>query len=169
MAGMTTRRGLLAAAASGIASTGALGAVRQSSLAELKKEADVACLYHCDFGQPDRFSQLLTNISNHYSVYGGNPFDVQLCVVAHGAGVKFFLETLEGTPWSDETTVPKIFERVPPLAKLGLKVYLCSITFERQRLDREKARRDDFISFVPSGVATVAAMQAKGFAYIKIG
>lgn len=169
MAGLTTRRGLLAAAASGLAASPALAAVRQSSLGDLKKEADVACLYHCDFGQPDRFSQMLTNISNHFSVYGGNPFDVQLCIVAHGAGVKFFLETLEGTPWSEEMTVPRIFDRIPPLAQLGMKVYLCSITFERQRIDRERARKDTFISFVPSGVATVAALQSKGFAYIKIG
>jgi intracellular sulfur oxidation DsrE/DsrF family protein len=169
MAGLTTRRGLLAAAATGLASGSAFAAVRQASLADIRKEADVACLYHCDFGQPDRFSQMLTNVSNHYSAHGADPFGLQLCIVAHGAGVKFFLDNLEGTPWSEELTVPKIYERVPPLAKLGLKVFLCNITFERQKIDRERARKDEFISFVPSGVATVAALQSKGFAYIKIG
>ena len=112
---------------------------------------------------------MLTNISNHFSAAGDNPFDLQLAIVAHGAGVKFFLETLDGSPWAEEVTVPKIFERIPPLAKMGLKVHLCSITFERLKLDKARVRQADFISFVPSGVATVADLQAKGFGYIKIG
>jgi uncharacterized protein len=48
-------------------------------------------------------------------------------------------------------------------------VYLCNITFERQKIDRELAQKADFIKFVPSGVATLAALQTKGFAYIKVG
>lgn len=166
------RRHLVGAvvAAGGLMSTrAALAAPSILALADIKKEADVACVYHCDFGDPARFGQMLINISNHYAAGGSSPFDLQLCIVAHGAGVKFFLETLEGTTWADEVTVPKIFERIVPLSKSGLKVYLCDITFERQKLDRDKARKDAFVRFVPSGVATVAALQSKGFAYIKIG
>jgi uncharacterized protein len=111
---------------------------------------------------------MLQNIANHYSVYG-NPLDIQLAIVAHGQGIKFFLDTLEGTSWKDETTVPPMFQRVSDLAKSGLIVYLCNITFERQKLDRERARKADFIKFVPSGVAAVAALQSKGFAYLKVG
>lgn len=167
----TSRRNLIGAlAAAGAAAAGpALAAPAILKLAELKKEADVACLYHCDFGDPARFSQMLVNIANHYSVYGSNPFDLQLCIVTHGQGVKFFLESLEGSPWAEEVTVPKIFERVEALSKNGLTVYLCDITFERQKLDRNKARKNAFVQFVPSGVATVAALQAKGFGYMKIG
>lgn len=138
-------------------------------LAELKKEADVACVYHVDYGDPPRFVQTLTNISNHYSAYGANPFDLQIALVAHGPGVKFFMESLENTPWKEEVMVPQIFERIEAVSKLGMKVHLCNITFERLKLDREKARKAGFIDFVPSGVATVAALQSKGFAYIKIG
>jgi len=32
-----------------------------------------------------------------------------------------------------------------------------------------KTRKDKFLKFVPSGVATVAELQAKGFAYLKVG
>jgi hypothetical protein len=166
-----SRRTMMAAAAAGlvgIASPG-LAAPRQLALADLKKEADVACVYHCDFGDPPRFVQMLTNISNHYSAYGADPFALQLAVVAHGQGVKFFLETLEGTSWSDEVMVPKIFERVEDVAKNGLRIHLCEITFSRLKLDKARARNAPFVSFVPSGVATVAALQSKGFAYMKIG
>lgn len=165
------RRALLGGivfAGGAMASSAALAAPAMLSFDALKKEAETACVYHCDFGDPARFMQMISNISNHYSVYGGNPFDVQLVIVAHGPGVKFFLQDLGATPWKDESLPPESFERVQDVAKNGLRVYLCDITFERLKLDRQKAHKADFISFVPSGVATVAVLQGKGFAYIKI-
>lgn len=167
-----SRRALMLAAASGVvaATAPALAAPRQTALADLKKDADIACLYHCDFGEPQRFIQMLQNIANHYSAYGADPFALQLAIVAHGPGVKFFLESLDGTTWSDEAaTVPKIFERVEDVARNGLKVHLCEITFARLKIDKSKARKAEFVGFVPSGVAAVAALQAKGFAYLKVG
>lgn len=152
----------------GVAAAQAARAQTAIDLKSLQKEADVACLYHCDFGDPPRFNQMITNLSNHYSVYG-NPLDVQLVVVAHGQGVKFFLEDLEGTTWKEEVMVPKLYERVADVAKNGLKVYLCEITFQRLKIDKSKARKDSFVKFVPSGVATVGDLQAKGFGYLKIG
>ena len=160
--------GLVAAGGAVVATAAAAAAPETLDLANLKKEADVACLYHCDFGDPPRFNQMITNISNHYSVYG-NPLDVQIVTVVHGQGVKFFLEDLEGTTWKEEVMVPKLFERVSDVAKNGLKVYLCEITFTRLKIDKSKARKDAFVKFVPSGVATVADLQAKGFGYLKVG
>ena len=161
--------GGLVVAGSGLAAAAAAAAPTLLKLADLKKDADVACLYHCDFGDPKRFSQMMRNISNHFSVYGGSPLDIQLAVVAHGAGLKFFLDNLSGTPWQADEPVAALFENVDNAAKSGLKVYLCNITFENLKIDREKARKADFISLVPSGVATVAALQSKGFAYLKSG
>lgn len=165
----TTRRGIIAGAAGSLVAASAHAAPQALSMADLKKEADVACLYHCDYGDSARFAQTLNNISNHYSAYGADPFGLQLVIVAHGPSVKFFLGSLEGSPWKDETIDPKIFERVSDLAKNGLKVHLCEITFQRLKLDKGKVHDAPFVSFVPSGVATVAALQSKGFAYMKIG
>ena len=55
------------------------------------------------------------------------------------------------------------------LSKFGVEAYLCQITFKRQNIDTAKARKDEFIKFVPSGVASVAELQSKGFAYLKVG
>lgn len=166
------RRSLLGGvvlAGAGLTTSPASAAPKDLKLADIRKEADIACLYHCDFGEPPRFTQMLNNIGNHFGAYGANPLDIQLCVVAHSGGIKFFLETVEGTPWRDEVMVPQMFERISAQAKNGLKVYLCEITFKRFNLDKKLARNADFISFVPSGVATVAALQSKGFAYLKVG
>jgi intracellular sulfur oxidation DsrE/DsrF family protein len=55
------------------------------------------------------------------------------------------------------------------LTKYGVEAYLCQITYKRLNLDPAKTRKDAFLKFVPSGVATVAELQAKGFSYLKVG
>jgi intracellular sulfur oxidation DsrE/DsrF family protein len=168
----TTRRGVIGALA---ASSATLAATRLDAapnildLAATKKETDVACLYHCDFGDPRRFAQMLTNINNHLSVYEFDTFKVKLVIVAHGAGIKFFLQDLAGTPWEKDKIDPEIYKRVVGLSKFGVEVYLCRITFQRQKIDMAKAKSDAFIKLVPSGVATVAELQSKGFGYLKVG
>ena len=62
-----------------------------------------------------------------------------------------------------------MFERYTGIAKLGVDIFLCQITFKNNKIDLEKARTEPFIKLVPSGVATVAALQSKGFAYVKVG
>ncbi|MFC3694641.1 DsrE family protein [Chenggangzhangella methanolivorans] len=167
-----SRRSLVAGMALGgaaLAADTAKAAPTHMSLDDLKKEGEVAALYHCDYGDVARFEQTLNNISNHYSAYNGDPFALQIALIAHGGGIKFFLDSLDGTMWKDEKLPSDLFERANSLSKNGLKVYLCEITFKRNKLDPSRARPADFISFVPSGVATVAALQGKGFAYVKVG
>jgi intracellular sulfur oxidation DsrE/DsrF family protein len=169
---MTSRRGVVGAlAASGatLAASRLAAAPQALDLESVKKDTDVACIYHCDFGEPRRFSQMLQNMLNHYSAYDFDPFRLKLVVVAHGAGLKFFLADLAGTPWAKEAIDPEIYQRLVGLTKYGVEAYLCQITYKRLNIDPAKTRDDAFLKFVPSGVATVAALQAKGFAYLKVG
>ena len=168
----TSRRGFLGAlAVSGatLTATRLAAAPAKLELSALKKDTDVACLYHCDFGDPMRFSQLLTNINNHLSVYEFDTLRVKLVIVAHGAGIKFFLDDLTGTPWANDKIDPELYKRVVGLSKFGVETYLCEITYKRNNIDLAKTKQDAFLKFVPSGVATVAELQSKGFAYLKVG
>jgi intracellular sulfur oxidation DsrE/DsrF family protein len=160
--------GALAASGATLATT-ALAAPAALDLAAVKKDTDFACLYHCDFGDPRRFSQMLQNMLNHYSAYEFDSFKLKLVVVAHAAGIKFFLDDLSGTPWENDKIDPEIYQRFVGLTKYGVEAYLCQITYKRLKIDFEKTRKDAFLKFVPSGVATVAELQGKGFAYMKIG
>jgi uncharacterized protein len=161
--GLTASGAVLAAAATARAEPTVL------DLAALKKETDVACLYHCDFGDPQRFSQMLQNILNHYSAYDFDSFKLKVVVVAHGAGLKFFLDDLTGTPWEKDKIAPDLYHRFVGLTKYGVEGYLCQITYRRLNIDPAKTKKDAFLKFVPSGVATAAELQSKGFAYIKVG
>ncbi len=163
LAGLAVAGGAVAAAAGAAAQTGVL------DMKTVKKDTDVACVYHCDFGDAGRVGQMITNIDNHLSVYDYDPFKAKIVVVAHGQGIKPFLDNLEGTPWAKDAPAAGLIERFQGLAKLGVEVYLCQITFKRNKIEPTKARTDAFIKLVPSGVATVAELQAKGFSYIKVG
>jgi intracellular sulfur oxidation DsrE/DsrF family protein len=168
----TSRRGFLGALAVSGATVGAsrlAAAPSKLDLAALKKDTDVACVYHCDFGDPQRFSQMLTNINNHLTVYEFDTMRMKIVVVAHGAGLKFFLDDLTGTPWAKDSIDPDLYKRFTGLTKFGVEGYLCEITYKRQNIDIAKTKKDSFLKFVPSGVATVAELQTKGFAYLKVG
>ena len=168
----TSRRGLLGAlAVSGatLAASRVAAAPDKLDLSSLKKDTDIACLYHCDFGDPARFGQLLTNMNNHLSVYEFDNMRVKLVIVTHGAGVQFFLDDLSDTPWANNKIDPDLYKRFTGLTKFGVEAYLCEITFKRNKIDMAKAKKDSFLKFVPSGVATVAELQSKGFAYLKVG
>ncbi|MPZ41548.1 MAG: twin-arginine translocation signal domain-containing protein [Rhizobiales bacterium] len=162
--------GALAASGAVLASTsGARSNPVALDVSALKKEADFACLYHCDFGDPQRFSQMLNNVNNHLTVYDFDPTKIKIVVVAHAAGLKFFLQDLSGTPWEKETIDGDLYKRFTGLSKYGVEGYLCQITYKRLKIDPSKTRTDAFLKFVPSGVATVAELQAKGFGYLKVG
>ena len=112
---------------------------------------------------------MLTNMNNHLSVYEFDDMKVKLVIVTHGAGVKFFIDDLAGTPWANDKIDPDLYKRFTGLSKFGVEAYLCEITFKRNNIDLGKAKTNSSLKFVPSGVATVAALQGKGFAYVKVG
>ncbi len=168
----TSRRGFIGALALSGAALGAsrVGAASaQLSLSDIKKDTDVACLYHCDFGDVQRFSQMLTNMNNHLSAYEFDPMRVKLVIVTHGPGIKYFLADRSGTPWEKDQIDDEIYKRFVGLTKFGVEAYLCEITYKRLKIDPAKTRSESFLKFVPSGVATVAELQGKGFAYLKVG
>ena len=168
----TSRRGFIGALALSGAAIGASragAAPAQLSMNNIEKDTDIACLYHCDFGDPQRFSQMLANINNHLSAYEFDSLRVKIVVVAHAAGIKFFLADRSGTPWEKDEIDDDIYKRFVGLTKFGVEAYLCEITYKRLKIDPAKTRDDAFLKFVPSGVATVAELQGKGFAYLKVG
>jgi intracellular sulfur oxidation DsrE/DsrF family protein len=174
---MTTidRRHVLSAlAASGAALAGTTSAHSASNkelkISDIKKETDVACLYHCDFGDDKRYSAMLRNINNHLSVYNFDPLNTKIVIVAHSAGIKYHLKSLAGTPFEKQPPIdPELEKRMDALGKYGVEVYLCKITFQLQKVDIGLVKDASYIKIIPSGVATVAALQSKGFAYLKVG
>jgi intracellular sulfur oxidation DsrE/DsrF family protein len=168
------RRHLIGALAVGSAtlagSLAANAAPKQLKLSDMKKDTEVACVYHCDFGDDRRYDDMLRNINNHLSAHDFDPFGVKILIVAHGPGIKYHLKELSGTPWAKAPPIdPDLDKRMAGLAQYGVEVYLCKITFDLMALDLGRAKDVSYIRVVPSGVATVAQLQMKGYAYLKVG
>jgi uncharacterized protein len=168
-----SRRDMLGAAVTTGAALGAAAVAqaepKQLSIQNMKKTTQNATVYHCDFGDAARFSQQLRNINNHLAVYNNDPRALKVVIVAHSAGIKFFLKDLADTPWSQEQIDPQLIERMQTLSSYGVEVYLCKVTFSTLNINPAKARADECITFVPSGIAAAAALQTQGFSYLKVG
>ena len=98
----------------------------------------------------------LRNIGNHLDV---NP-QAQIVVVTHALGVDFLMEGARdknGNPYNIG---------VEALVERGVTFDVCEITLKSRKLDRKQFIPES--RFVPSGVAEIGKLQARGgFAYIK--
>ena len=98
----------------------------------------------------------LRNVGNHLDV---NP-QAQIVVVTHALGVDFMMEGARdknGNPYN---------VMVETLAERGVIFDVCEITLKSRNLDRKQFIPE--ATFVPSGVAEIGKLQARGgFAYIK--
>ena len=98
----------------------------------------------------------LRNIGNHLDV---NP-EARIVVVTHALGVDFLMEGAQdknGNPYN---------VAVETLAGRGVTFDVCEITLKSRKLDRKQFIPESV--FVPSGVAEIAKLQARGgFAYVK--
>ena len=165
-----TRRTLGAAvAATAFAASSASAEPKPVAIESIEKDADHCTVYHLDFGEPRRYSQLLDNVRNHFAYYDFSPMACKIVIVAHSVGIKFFLSDLAGTPWAAETLDPDLAKRMDALGMYGVQVVLCRTTFEKNNIAPARARQAEWLGMVQAGIVTAASLQNKGFAYIKIG
>ena len=98
----------------------------------------------------------LRNVGNHLDV---NP-EAKIVVVTHALGVDFLMEGARdknGNPYN---------VAVEALTERGVTFDVCEITLKGRKLERKQFIPE--AKFVPSGVAEIAKLQARGgFAYLK--
>lgn len=130
-------------------------------------------VYHADFGDPRRFSAMLTNINNMVTHYQNEMSDYDVRIVFLAGGVRFVTnEKLTGTPFAEDKALAAQREnlrgRLLSLARLhNVKLELCDITRSQLNLAPEKIYPE--VSLVPSGVVRIAQLQNEnGFAYLKV-
>lgn len=114
-------------------------------------------VYHINYDDQKRLNGTMRNIQNHINAVGKENLDLR--VVLHGKGVTLLA-------YAKEDLVMQ--EKVDKLKAQGIKFNVCNNTLRGRKLDYKKdlfAVADEDI--VPSGVAEIAALQAKGYVYLK--
>lgn len=114
-------------------------------------------VYHLNYDNPKRQKGMLRNINNHIKAVGAKKLDLR--VVMHGKGytmLKFANNDLQL-----QNTIIKLKDK-------GVKFQLCANTIRGKKLDINNLfGYDPSKDMVPSGVAEIAKLQKKGFAYIR--
>ncbi|MCL4491844.1 MAG: DsrE family protein [Nitrospirae bacterium] len=130
-----------------------LFAAAQGRAEEAGKKVKV--VYHFNSADPKLHKAGLINIQNHLDAEEG---EVEIIAVAHGDGLTMFQEG---------KTEPDNFLRIRNLKKQGVKFKICSVTMKRKKIDISELKECSAGDIVKSGVAEIARLEQKGYAYIK--
>ena len=126
-------------------------------------------VYHINRDDPKRQVGALRNIQNHIHAVGAENLDLK--VVLHGDGLALLVlpDALESLPKFKRGNVDeRMAARIDGLKSQGVRFQVCANTVKGRKVDIESDLYDvDPADIVPSGVAELAHLQARGYTYIR--
>ena len=136
----------------------ALLALGSSSMGLAAGAGDIQkVVYHINYGDETLLNAALGNAKNHIAAIGKDKIDMK--IVMHGNGVDLL---------KIANTNLDMQQKVINLKKDGVDFAVCKNTLTGKKISYKNDLFDVSESdIVPSGVAEVAILQSKGYAYIK--
>ena len=126
-------------------------------------------VYHINYDNPKKQKGALRNIQNHINAVGAENLDIK--VVMHGNGLAMVLEpdALKRVPKFKNANANDTQQAtIANLKGQGIGFSVCANTVKGRKVNVDDDLYDvDQADIVPSGVAEVAELQKKGYAYIK--
>jgi intracellular sulfur oxidation DsrE/DsrF family protein len=126
-------------------------------------------VYHVNGDNPKKQAGALRNIQNHINAVGAE--NLELRVVMHGNGVSMVLlpEALPQVPkFKHANATEEMQARIDGLKNQGVSFKICANTLKGRAVNKEEMLYNvNSGDIVPSGVAELAHLQARGFTYIK--
>jgi intracellular sulfur oxidation DsrE/DsrF family protein len=114
-------------------------------------------VYHLNSKETETQTDVLRNAQNHLDAIGKDKIDLRIVMHAGGVSMLRKAKTDEG-----------IKSSIDNLKLQGVQFVICKKTLERGKIDYKKDLYDvSEKDLVPSGVAEIALLQAKGFGYVK--
>jgi hypothetical protein len=135
----------------------ALGLGAKTALAADAKYEKQKVVYHVNGDDEKQLKATLGNIQNHINAVGKENLDLR--VVMHGNGVALLQKA---------NNDPDMQSKVINLKKQGIHFNVCANTLKGKKINYKNDMYDvSEQDIVPSGVAEIAALQAKGYSYVK--
>jgi len=126
-------------------------------------------VYHINYDNPKKQAGALKNIQNHINAVGAENLDLK--VVLHGNGLALLLDPdslAKLKKFKNANATDKMIAKVDGLKNQGVQFNVCANTVRGRKVDLEADLHDvSKKDVVPSGVAELAALQAKRYTYIK--
>jgi uncharacterized protein len=114
-------------------------------------------VYHVNVDDEKLLKATLGNIQNHINAVGKENIDLR--VVMHGPGVQLLQIANKNPDFQD---------KISNLKRQGVHFNVCNNTLVGKKIDYKNDLYDvSKEDIVPSGVAELAALQSKGFSYVK--
>jgi hypothetical protein len=114
-------------------------------------------VYHVNSDDTKQLNATLGNIQNHINAVGKENLDLR--VVMHGNGLGLLQQA---------NADPEMQSKVINLKKQGIHFNVCANTLKGKKINYKNDLYDvSEQDIVPSGVAEIAALQAKGYSYVK--
>lgn len=139
-----------------------------SALAESYGKQKV--VYHINYDNPKKQGGALRNIQNHINAVGKENLDLK--VVLHGNGLSLLVrpDALKRLPkFKNANANNDMVSKIDNLKDQGVGFQVCANTVKGRKVDiyGDLHDVDEKKDIVPSGVAELAHLQAKGYTYIK--
>lgn len=123
--------------------------------------------YHVNYDNAKRQTGALRNTQNHINAVGAKNLDLR--VVMHGKGLSMLLlpEEASSTKLPIGNATNKQQASIANLKKQGVTFKVCANTLKGKKIDIDQLYDAEKTDIVPSGVAEIAHLQSKGFAYLR--
>lgn len=125
-------------------------------------------VYHINYDNPKQQAGALNNIQNHINAVGKENLEIR--VVLHGNGLSLLLDpdSLSKVKMKYANANDNMQSKISSLKDQGINFNVCANTLKGRNISFEDDLYDvTKADIVPSGVAELAILQGKGFAYIK--
>jgi len=114
-------------------------------------------VYHLNSKDIDTQKDVLRNSQNHINAIGKDKLELR--IVMHAGGLNLLKTAM---------TDVDVKSQVDNLKLQGVRFIVCKVTLDRNKIDYKTDLYDvSEKDIVPSGVAEIASLQAKGFGYVK--
>ncbi len=143
-------------------------ALSASTFAEGQGYGKQKVVYHINYDNPKQQAGAMRNIQNHINAVGAE--NLELKVVLHGKGLSLLLEpdALKHTKLKFANATDEMQAKISGLKDQGVAFNVCANTLKGKKINAESDLYDvDKADIVPSGVAELAKLQARGYTYIK--
>jgi len=126
-------------------------------------------VYHINYDNPKKQAGALRNIQNHINAVGAENLDLKVVLHGHGLALLLDPDSLEKLKkFKNANATDEMVAKVDGLKSQGVQFNVCANTVRGRKVDLNIDLHDvSEKDIVPSGVAELAALQAKGYTYIK--
>lgn len=129
-------------------------------------------VYDVTTGSFEKFTQVIASgivfQKNHYE---SKMEDLQAIVVIHGEAYRYFLKSLNNTPYTNDKVLDKnhseLIKRLESLSKYyGVKFEICGIGIRKRQIKEDQVL--PFVEIIPSSTTGLIDAQDAGYAYVPV-